>query len=83
MISPSPDEYISESVGTLPFLDVITVLLCLAIGVIWYKVKFHQQHPPGPSGLPLLGNALQIPDRKQWLSFHDWAKQYGDSLSSQ
>lgn len=32
--------------------------------------------PPGPPGLPLLGNALQIGDL-QWLQFTKWKEQYG------
>ena len=32
--------------------------------------------PPGPPGLPLLGNALQI-GTFQWLQFTKWKEQYG------
>ncbi|EMD34724.1 hypothetical protein CERSUDRAFT_116918 [Gelatoporia subvermispora B] len=34
--------------------------------------------PPGPSRLPILGNALQIPPDQQWLTFDAWVRQYGD-----
>ncbi|KAI1797845.1 CyP450 monooxygenase [Ganoderma leucocontextum] len=34
--------------------------------------------PPGPKRLPILGNALDIPLSKQWLTFQRWAEQYGD-----
>ncbi|KAI0736491.1 cytochrome P450 [Fomitopsis betulina] len=33
--------------------------------------------PPGPRGLPVLGNALQIPREQSWLQFTEWAKRYG------
>ncbi|KAH9830993.1 cytochrome P450, partial [Rhodofomes roseus] len=33
--------------------------------------------PPGPRGLPLLGNALQIPTDRSWLVFAEWARTYG------
>lgn len=35
-------------------------------------------HPPGPKGLPLLGNLFQLPQTYTWLTFADWAKQYGE-----
>ncbi|KAN0132230.1 Cytochrome P450 [Lactarius tabidus] len=33
--------------------------------------------PPGPRGLPLLGNALQLRSQ-QWLTFMEWKQQFGD-----
>ncbi|KAI0066942.1 cytochrome P450 [Artomyces pyxidatus] len=33
--------------------------------------------PPGPRGLPLLGNALSLREA-QWLTFMEWKKKYGD-----
>ena len=36
--------------------------------------------PPGPRGLPVLGNALEIPNEHTWLTFTRWAKKYGLSL---
>lgn len=33
--------------------------------------------PPGPPGIPLLGNAYQIPSDRQWLKFDEWTRKYG------
>ncbi|KAH9851180.1 cytochrome P450 [Lenzites betulinus] len=34
--------------------------------------------PPGPPGLPILGNLTQIPSTEQWVWFHEISKKYGD-----
>ncbi|KAJ6515578.1 putative monooxygenase [Mycena sanguinolenta] len=34
--------------------------------------------PPGPARLPLIGSALHIPQKYQWLTFSKWADEYGD-----
>lgn len=33
--------------------------------------------PPGPPGIPLFGNAYQIPSDRQWLKFDEWTRKYG------
>lgn len=33
--------------------------------------------PPGPPGLPLLGNVLQV-SGLQWMQFAEWSKRYGE-----
>ncbi|KAH7097916.1 cytochrome P450 [Auriculariales sp. MPI-PUGE-AT-0066] len=34
--------------------------------------------PPGPRGIPVLGNALEMPADYAWLKYSEWAAQYGD-----
>ncbi|KAJ3461119.1 hypothetical protein MRS44_011986 [Fusarium solani] len=36
--------------------------------------------PPGPDGVPILGNMLQIPPHHSWLKFKEWADQYGNII---
>lgn len=34
-------------------------------------------YPPGPSGLPILENILDIPKEKEYEVYAQWGKQYG------
>jgi hypothetical protein len=34
--------------------------------------------PPGPKPLPIIGNLLDIPTSKEWLTFRSWNERYGD-----
>lgn len=37
--------------------------------------------PPGPKGLPVIGNLLQMPTDKDWLTYAEWGRQYGGICS--
>jgi cytochrome P450 len=58
-------------------------LLCLTgVGVYLIKrvviKKNPTPYPPGPRGWPLIGNILDMPRVKPWLTFTEWGKKYGD-----
>ncbi|KAG1851303.1 cytochrome P450 [Suillus subalutaceus] len=58
-------------------------LLCLTgVGVYLVKQvlikKNPAPYPPGPRGWPLIGNLLDMPRIKPWLTFTEWGKKYGD-----
>ncbi|KAG1878398.1 cytochrome P450 [Suillus tomentosus] len=68
-------------------MSTLTVLtlqyLCLAsVGVYLVKQVFAKKnrapYPPGPRGLPLVGNLRDMPHVKPWLTFTEWGKKYGD-----
>jgi hypothetical protein len=34
--------------------------------------------PPGPRPLPIIGNLLDVPREKEWLTYRAWNDRYGD-----
>ncbi|TFK48005.1 cytochrome P450 [Heliocybe sulcata] len=63
----------------------MTVLPALAIVILLTAWLFSSRSrrgrlplPPGPKGLPLIGNLLDFPAKFQWLTFDKWHEQYGD-----
>ncbi|KAG1855193.1 cytochrome P450 [Suillus subalutaceus] len=59
-------------------------LLCLTGVGLYYLVKQvvikknPAPYPPGPRGWPLIGNVLDMPRIKPWLTFTEWGQKYGD-----
>ncbi|KAG1844263.1 cytochrome P450 [Suillus tomentosus] len=69
------------TITNINYLD----LLCLTgvtIGVYLVKQvvikKNPAPYPPGPRGWPLIGNILDMPHIKPWLTFSAWGQKYGD-----
>ncbi|EJU02639.1 cytochrome P450 [Dacryopinax primogenitus] len=61
---------------SLPQLAFGAGLLCL---VFLYALRGPKgKLPPGPPGLPIVGNLLEIPTKQMFLKFDEWAKKYGD-----
>ncbi|KAG1758394.1 cytochrome P450 [Suillus occidentalis] len=58
-------------------------LLCLTgVGVYMVKKVVTKKnltpYPPGPRGWPLIGNILDMPRIKPWVTFTEWGEMYGD-----
>ncbi|KZT72683.1 cytochrome P450 [Daedalea quercina L-15889] len=37
--------------------------------------------PPGPRGLPIIGNVFDVPTQYQWKTFAKWSEKWGDIMS--
>lgn len=58
-------------------------LVTYTVARLAYKAfVFKSRLPPGPQGLPFIGNAFDMPTDKPWLKFHHWGKIYGDICSA-
>ncbi|OCH92747.1 cytochrome P450 [Obba rivulosa] len=60
----------------------VLLLVCLAT-TIHFVLQWdtRRRMPPGPQGLPFIGNKHQIPNVKPWRKFAEWNKQYGPVVS--
>ena len=64
--------------------DVVGATLVVFVSAwTWQKWRQRRNHgralPPGPNGLPVLGNALDLPGQDQWEKARQWGEKYGGS----
>ncbi|KIJ51013.1 hypothetical protein M422DRAFT_244990 [Sphaerobolus stellatus SS14] len=58
---------------------LIYIVVCLVPTLIFYSTrKKHLPLPPGPKGLPIVGNWFQLPINLPWETYTKWSKKYGE-----
>ncbi|KAJ3514438.1 hypothetical protein NLJ89_g2380 [Agrocybe chaxingu] len=62
-----------------PQLTIVGLCGLVSYLVVQYYNSPWRKLPPGPRGLPIIGNILQMHE-KQWLQFTEWRKTYGDLI---
>ncbi|TDL23203.1 cytochrome P450 [Rickenella mellea] len=66
------------------YLEHNAVYIFIAVGIFFLYLRKRSQHahplPPGPPGLPIIGNLRDMPAKSEWLTFQNWAKRYGDII---
>lgn len=63
--------------STLLILDTILLALGLYIFRRYVLDRNRPSLPPGPQGLPLIGNALDMPTSHEWFTLSEWSKRWG------
>ncbi|BGP43937.1 hypothetical protein JCM10449v2_007994 [Rhodotorula kratochvilovae] len=56
---------------------LIAALLAIAVVLFARGKKAKGPLPPGPPGLPFIGNILDVPKSKPWIRFAEWTEEYG------
>ena len=73
--------------GDIKAFDIAVLLVTLFAVTLFYARSRKKSSefaayplPPGPKGLPIIGNLLDIPLENEWLTFANWGKRYGESF---
>ncbi|KIY45954.1 cytochrome P450 [Fistulina hepatica ATCC 64428] len=67
----------------LTLLDVALAFLAVYLLKLAVQARSRPTYslPPGPRGLPIVGNILDMPSEKEWQTFFRWGRIYGDICS--
>ena len=62
--------------------NILFAILGITLGLYLahrLRVRRSLPLPPGPKGVPFLGNLYNMPTVKPWLTYKEWARSYGTS----
>ncbi|KAL5497934.1 hypothetical protein ACEPAH_2865 [Sanghuangporus vaninii] len=67
------------NIYTLDAAAIVVALICIRSWLSWRKRRANGfPLPPGPKGLPIIGNVLDMPGSNEWETARQWGEKYGD-----
>ena len=77
---PPPPVHKREVMYSFINLSLITIIAVLVVRQIDRARRRQASLPPGPKGLPILGNIRDIANRQEhlWTTYCQWAQRFGD-----
>jgi hypothetical protein len=58
-------------------IDLIAVGAAVFLVIYGFRKKRSLPLPPGPKGLPLIGNIFDFPKSHEWEIYAKWSKEFG------
>jgi hypothetical protein len=62
------------------FFSLLTLFVLVKLFSFWSRPP--ASLPPGPKGLPFVGNILDMPSDKEWLTYAQWGERWGKSIDT-
>ena len=59
---------------------VILSAFALACWMLLRQKRRQYKYPPGPSPKPIIGNALDVPTHKPWITYMKWSKELNSTF---
>ncbi|KAF9546826.1 cytochrome P450 [Agrocybe pediades] len=61
-------------------IDTVVIFIALALLLVIHRKNSRPPYPPGPKGIPLLGNLLDLQGGSEWVKFDKWGKEMGSDI---